>query len=571
MKSAPKASMIRPQPKPQKLVTKSKPSTSIISHLQKTVGNQAVNRLIRSSGGKREFSVSHPNDHDEIQASHFSNSIVAPSLQNEKFFAKSKNTTTQNIPFSISKSLISSKISRTKIHLDNEADKISKALNAKAFVVGNDMYVRKKYFNPKSRDGKLLLTHEMFHIFQNNVESSRFGKINRNEEEESVYGPEYSPPSVYRSRRKRTKSGQRADDTSSLIPPLPPLSSAIPPLPPLSSAIPPLPPLSSAIPPPPPLPPPESFEPKHRYKSLSDLAKEKHTPQKILERIYGKTEFNEEYYNRDAELARNALQSAGHSAGEGVRSLKNQVTHALTDNSRQTGRNAVGTMARMGIDSALGAPVARTTNEVIKARKKYLIKEEFKEIEGSTPDQLVKEIAGAGRVQAKGEGQIAKAGVVGSAAGGFVKPLTTIGVTVGSGGTAGLAAPIAGSAAGKATHLAFKAIPKVAQETGHYLSRKKARSQNDLVKEMKHSKPLREGTIRYLAEHGDENAIEPGENVPKKITDEIKFHRPDGPTDEILKPSDVKSKSIDLIERQLPHVNPEEFQKILDVRDNDNI
>src|SRR5690606_28399604 len=52
------------------------------------------------------------------------------------------------------------------IHDNSEANNLSKALNAKAFTSGNDIFFNEGMYNPESGQGQHLLAHELTHTIQ---------------------------------------------------------------------------------------------------------------------------------------------------------------------------------------------------------------------------------------------------------------------------------------------------------------------------------------------------------------------------------------------------------------------
>jgi hypothetical protein len=58
--------------------------------------------------------------------------------------------------------------SDVRIHKDASAADMSKELQAQAFTYGRDIYFDEGKYNPESRDGKLLLAHELTHVLQQN-------------------------------------------------------------------------------------------------------------------------------------------------------------------------------------------------------------------------------------------------------------------------------------------------------------------------------------------------------------------------------------------------------------------
>lgn len=57
-------------------------------------------------------------------------------------------------------------LQHVSIHTDAEADRLSRALDAKAFTVGSDLFFRRGEFNANSRQGRHLLNHELAHVVQ---------------------------------------------------------------------------------------------------------------------------------------------------------------------------------------------------------------------------------------------------------------------------------------------------------------------------------------------------------------------------------------------------------------------
>ena len=56
--------------------------------------------------------------------------------------------------------------SDVKVHTDSEADKLSKAIQAKAFTTGKDIFFRQGEYEPGSKNGQELLAHELTHVVQ---------------------------------------------------------------------------------------------------------------------------------------------------------------------------------------------------------------------------------------------------------------------------------------------------------------------------------------------------------------------------------------------------------------------
>lgn len=60
--------------------------------------------------------------------------------------------------------------SSVKVHTDQKADQLSRAIQARAFTTGQDIFFAKGEYNPGSREGKKLIFHEGTHVAQQNGE-----------------------------------------------------------------------------------------------------------------------------------------------------------------------------------------------------------------------------------------------------------------------------------------------------------------------------------------------------------------------------------------------------------------
>ncbi len=63
-----------------------------------------------------------------------------------------------------------------RIHANTEADQLNRAVQAKAFTTGNDIYFKEGEYRPESRGGQELLAHELTHVVQQTglIESANF-------------------------------------------------------------------------------------------------------------------------------------------------------------------------------------------------------------------------------------------------------------------------------------------------------------------------------------------------------------------------------------------------------------
>jgi hypothetical protein len=63
-------------------------------------------------------------------------------------------------------SAIGADFSGVRVHTDARADRLSRAVNARAFTVGQDVYFREGAYQPGSSSGRELLAHELTHVVQ---------------------------------------------------------------------------------------------------------------------------------------------------------------------------------------------------------------------------------------------------------------------------------------------------------------------------------------------------------------------------------------------------------------------
>ncbi|MEM9540401.1 MAG: DUF4157 domain-containing protein, partial [Cyanobacteria bacterium P01_E01_bin.42] len=83
--------------------------------------------------------------------------------------------------------LMGADFSQVKVHSDSSADRLSQSIQAKAFTTGSDIFFRQGQYNPGSRGGQELLTHELTHVVQqtgNIVQRSPLDKLTPEQIEE---------------------------------------------------------------------------------------------------------------------------------------------------------------------------------------------------------------------------------------------------------------------------------------------------------------------------------------------------------------------------------------------------
>lgn len=72
-------------------------------------------------------------------------------------------------------SVMGSRLDSVRIHTDPHADMLSRALNARAFTTGQDIFFRQGEYQPGTPGGKELLAHELTHVVQQNPLQSGTG------------------------------------------------------------------------------------------------------------------------------------------------------------------------------------------------------------------------------------------------------------------------------------------------------------------------------------------------------------------------------------------------------------
>ena len=118
-----------------------------VTQLQQTAGNEAVQRMMaqRAEAG--------PSVVDEE---------TADSIQRQKGHG-------QQLDGGIAKqagNVMGRDFDDVTVHTDAEADKVSRQLGARAFTTGNDIFFREGEYDPQSRSGHELISHELTHVGQ---------------------------------------------------------------------------------------------------------------------------------------------------------------------------------------------------------------------------------------------------------------------------------------------------------------------------------------------------------------------------------------------------------------------
>lgn len=177
-----------------------------ILHLQRTAGNQAVQRLIRSGVLQAKLKIGQPHDMYEQEADRVAEQVMRmpePKMQHQSFMVspliqrqvaeeetlQTKENGGQSL--TVSPSIESSinalrggglpldsvtlthfeprfgnNFSEVRVHTDSSAVLAAQAVNARAFTIGNDVVFGAGQYAPNTREGQRLLGHELTHVVQ---------------------------------------------------------------------------------------------------------------------------------------------------------------------------------------------------------------------------------------------------------------------------------------------------------------------------------------------------------------------------------------------------------------------
>ncbi len=117
--------------------------------LQKSVGNQAVQRMIVQRSGDESFELDDPTTQRINQARGGGQSLGE---QTQQQMGQSMGYDFSNV----------------QVHTSAEADNLNQDLGARAFTTGNDVFFKQGEYDPGSSGGQELLAHELTHVVQQN-------------------------------------------------------------------------------------------------------------------------------------------------------------------------------------------------------------------------------------------------------------------------------------------------------------------------------------------------------------------------------------------------------------------
>jgi hypothetical protein len=160
-------------------------------NLQKTVGNQNVQRLINDGQIQTKLKISAPSDYYEQEADRVAEQVTNGPYSSFSSSHNESNHGTGNGKITRMNSTLNPSgkpldkqtrdymeprfgydFSNVRIHADTEAASISaESLNASAYTVGNDIVFGSGRLNFNTKEGKNLLAHELMHIVQQSSRS----------------------------------------------------------------------------------------------------------------------------------------------------------------------------------------------------------------------------------------------------------------------------------------------------------------------------------------------------------------------------------------------------------------
>jgi len=200
-----------------------------ILYLQRTAGNQAVQRLIRSGTLQAKLKIGQPGDKYEQEADRVADAVVRmpePGVQRqvepeeeeilqtkplvdqitpvvqrqveeeeeeEMLQAKSREDGTSEVSYGLESQInaikgggrplgesergffeprFGSDFSQVRVHTDTRAAEAARAVNARAFTLGRDVVFGAKHYTPGTSHGQKLLAHELSHVMQQEIDGS---------------------------------------------------------------------------------------------------------------------------------------------------------------------------------------------------------------------------------------------------------------------------------------------------------------------------------------------------------------------------------------------------------------
>jgi hypothetical protein len=175
-------------------------SVDRILYLQRTIGNQAVSRLIRSKAVQAKLRIGQPGDVYEQEADRVTDEVMRmpePEMQRqvdeeeeeeeEMLQAKSREDATPEVSNNLESQINAIKgggrplakserayfeprfgtdFSQVRLHTDSQAAESTRPVNAKAYTLGQDVVFGAGQYAPGTSEGRRLMAHELTHVVQ---------------------------------------------------------------------------------------------------------------------------------------------------------------------------------------------------------------------------------------------------------------------------------------------------------------------------------------------------------------------------------------------------------------------
>jgi hypothetical protein len=133
-------------------------STADVTHLQRTLGNQAVLRMMSEAKNKGGAEVS-PAVEKTIQRAQGNGRAMSPRVQKQ------------------AESDFGRDFRGVEIHNDHQADKLNDSLQARAFTSGSQIFFKQDQYRPDTAEGRQLLAHELTHVVQQGAAGLKTGGV----------------------------------------------------------------------------------------------------------------------------------------------------------------------------------------------------------------------------------------------------------------------------------------------------------------------------------------------------------------------------------------------------------
>jgi hypothetical protein len=192
-------------------------SVDRILYLQRTIGNQAVSRLIRSKALQAKLRIGQPGDVYEQEADRVADEVMRmPEMQRqvdeeeeeeeEMLQAKSREDATPEVSNNLESQINAIKgggrplakserayfeprfgtdFSLVRVHTGAQAAESARAVNAKAYTIGQDVTFGVGQYTPGTSEGRRLIAHELTHVVQQGGKSVFTHKKSLNAKDEN--------------------------------------------------------------------------------------------------------------------------------------------------------------------------------------------------------------------------------------------------------------------------------------------------------------------------------------------------------------------------------------------------